>query len=162
MDFWFTLLVCAACLSLSHEQSAGQDGSESDNKLGQLIFRQAQDLASMMADIKVLLMISTEQQKKMAEIETRMANVETELGNVKTEVTNNVQTTMANVEEQVTNVKAQVRDVQATVLLLGMGTGNTILQKCYQINILHDNEHKGTPITFLTEIGTDRPICREL
>ena len=72
MDFWFTLIVCVAWLSLLHAQSAGQDGSENDkyNKLEQLISQQAQDLASVKTEMKTLTM-NSRQEERMAEIEIR-------------------------------------------------------------------------------------------
>ena len=124
MGFWFTLIVCAACLNISYAQSVGQDGLEC-NKLERLIFRQAQDLASMMT---TLITISSRQEERMAEIETRIVNIETkmanneiQLGNVKTEVINNVQTKLANIENQISNVTAQIVDVQTRVTWMGVG-----------------------------------------
>ena len=117
MGSWFTLIVCAAWINLSYAQSAGQDGSEC-NKLEQLIYRQAQDLASMMMDIKILIMISSRQEERMAEIESQIANTET---NVKTGVTNvqtrmgNMETKLASINTEVRNVKTEMRNVKAEV-----------------------------------------------
>ena len=170
MGFWFTLIVCAAWINISYAQSAGQDGSECNNKLEQIMYRQVQDLASMMMDIKTVIMISSRQEERMAEIETQIANIETsvqtrmenmetkltnittEVGNLKTEVTNNVQTIMANIGDQVTNVSAQIVDAQTT--LLRLSTGNTIIQKYYKINVRQHHKHNKTYTASLTETGS--------
>ena len=170
MGFWFTLIVCAAWINLSYAQSVGQDGSECNNKLEQLIYRQAVDLATVMTDMKTLIMISS-QQDKMDDIETRFANIETkmtyyesqmsnvmteianiktEIGNVKTEVANNSQTMMEKIENIMANLTAQTE------------SGNVIIQKYYKINIHQHQEHNKTYIVSLTEKGSKTNSLRVL
>ena len=95
MDSWLTLLFFAAFLSISHAQSADQDGQESENKLEELMFRQAHDLASMMMDVKTLITISlrqddlapvmtsaSQQEDKLSDIESRLKTFETRIENI--------------------------------------------------------------------------------